>query len=1006
MTGLLDGIIESAMKILLAGDIDCFPSLSQALIERGFSVAHEVSGPNALQCARELHPSLVVASLEMPQIDGFELCRLLKTDKQLRDIPCLLFTASSITEQQQRLAVSLGVFQLLCKPEQVSSFLAAIEEVIEESHTVEIPVHADIATVLEGVEQSAIAEYIRKLGKKITVLKKEREDLKQRERQYRRLVEYAHAIPWEMDAKTWRFTFVGPQAVEMLGYPLDAWFEDNFWLNRLYHEDREWALKFCQERTTCGEDHEFEYRMHSADGGILWIHDSVIVVSDQSGPIALRGFMFDVTEQRQRESSLRKLNRALTAVTQVNQLMTKATDEKFMLDEMCRILVNTGGYRLAWIGVPRNDEAKSVQPLAQCGYDEGYIEKAQIVWADNERGRGPTGTAIRSKQTQIIKNILHDPNYQPWRKNALEHGYHSSIALPLLRDSQVMGVLNLYSPLPDAFDADEVNLLEELTNDLTYGINALRTQLEKQRTQEALQDREAKLRRILDSVLDAIVMTDDKGVIQSFNPAAEKIFQYEAAEVMGKKVDVLIPESYFREHDTYILKYKGRGDPSVLGRVREEQGRRKNGEVFPLEISLTESKLPNQHLFTAVIRDLTERKRAEQERVALQAQVQLAQKLQTLGHLTGGIAHDFNNILASVIGYTGLAQTRVTPQQDPKLDSYLKEIYGSAERARELIAQLLAFSRGTDGKRKALQLAPVVNDVVRMVQVTFPATVQCTLEVDENLPTVEIDPVQFHQLVMNLCVNARDALAGQGQILIRLRQVAGVGVECASCHQQTSGGFVELDVSDTGSGIQPEVLVKMFDPFFTTKETGKGTGMGLSMIHGIVHDYGGHILVETAPGVGTTFKLLLPPSDRDDDQALAQEEDRAAEAMVEPLQQRRILVVDDEIALTGFLSELLESRGYEVMAVNDAYDALEIFRKDPYAIDLVLTDQTMPGMTGAEMSTELLNVRSEMPIILTTGFSELIDEDGAKELGIRAYIRKPMETQHLLNTIKALLPET
>ena len=226
------------------------------------------------------------------------------------------------------------------------------------------------------------------------------------------------------------------------------------------------------------------------------------------------------------------------------------------------------------------------------------------------------------------------------------------------------------------------------------------------------------------------------------------------------------------------MQYK---QPKVLGKVREVQGKSKYGEVFPVEISLTEYEISSRHVFTALMRDLTERQRAERERVILREQLQTAQKMQTVGQLTGGIAHDFNNILASIMGYTGLAKTRKASQQDLKLISYLEEVYSAAERARDLIAQLLAFSRGTVGTRKALQLPLVVKEIERMIQVTLPSTVDCTLEVQKNLPFVEIDPVHFHQLVLNLCINPRDALHGSGHINIRLRQTSDVHGECASC---------------------------------------------------------------------------------------------------------------------------------------------------------------------------------------------------------------------------------
>jgi len=984
---------QDAMNILLVGARSYFRSAARALIRRGHNVIQEEDSSEALRVARKWQPSLIATTIELCQMDGFELCRLLKLDKRLCDVPCALVTDSSLTRQQENLTVSLGVLPLTV--DNTQELVEKILQITEQTQTAGSSIHRELMQVLEGIELSAATQIISKLDKKISILEKQRKDIEQRGRQLHRILEHTSAIPWEMEIENQRFTYVGPQVVELFGYPYIDWFEDGFWASRLFDEDREWVLRSIQVARS--EDLEIQYRFYAADGRVIWIHDNIII---DSGPATLQGFMCDITDKRQREKKLRRTERALTTLIQIIETVIGGDDEKRVLDEVCRILVEFGGYRFAWISVSRNDESSCVQTLAQYGYAQDYFKITKTGWEYYGRCSGTTGAAVCSQQTQITDDVLHNPNYDIRQAEAREHGDQSSIAFPFYYDSSI-AVLNLYAPVENAFHPDEVKLLEQFVRVLAHGLSALRALREKRLAKDVIKDRETNLICILNTVLDAIVTMDENGIIQSLNAAAEQMFRYQALEVVGKSVNHLIPDSYGTGHHGFISDYIRHNISGDSVKRCEEQARRKTGEIFPVEISLTAYEISRKRIITAVMRDLTESKRKEREQAFLREQLHVAQKMQTIGHLTGGIAHDFNNILASIMGYTGLAQSRQTSNQDPKLAGYLKEVNAAAERARDLIAQLLVFSRGASETPKALNLSSEIKEIEKMIQVTVPATIGCKLQIEKNLPLVDINSVHFHQLVMNLCLNARDALQGRGYIGIQLRQTAINNVECASCRQQSSGKFVELSVKDSGSGIEPEVLVQMFDPFFTTKEAGKGTGIGLSMIHGIVHDYGGHIVVETASGIGTTFKILLPPSD----QNLEEPEQLASERIEDTQlhQQRRIMVVDDETALTGFLSELLESRGYSVIVVNDAYDALTLFNQDPSAIDLILTDQTMPGITGAEMATEMLALRPELPVILTTGYSELIDEAGAKALGIRAYLSKPMETQQLLQTIKELL---
>jgi len=397
--------------------------------------------------------------------------------------------------------------------------------------------------------------------------------------------------------------------------------------------------------------------------------------------------------------------------------------------------------------------------------------------------------------------------------------------------------------------------------------------------------------------------------------------------------------------------------------------------------------------------DITGRKQIEEEREQLQRQLYLARKMVAVGHLAGGVAHDFNNILASILGYTGLALTRLVPDKQSKLAEYLLEVYRAGERAQDLMGQMLAFSRATGKDSKLQKLEPLVGAAAKLLQATLPSSIELNLQLDDDTPAVLVDSVQLHQLMINLCVNARDAITGFGRIDIYLRRVPNANVACCSCHERIQGDFVELVVKDTGVGIEAEVMQHMFAAFFSSKESATTGGMGLSIVHDIIHDHGGHIAVESTPGIGSAFRVLFPVS-----QTVVQSAsgERLAGAR-EPAVGHRIMVVDDDESTAGFIAEFLDGRGYLVKVTTDSNTALQGFKDDVGGFDLVVMDQIMPGMTGTELAEALLRINPGLPIILCTGYSEEIDETRARTLGIRGYLTKPLSAGALLGKVEGLL---
>jgi signal transduction histidine kinase len=393
-------------------------------------------------------------------------------------------------------------------------------------------------------------------------------------------------------------------------------------------------------------------------------------------------------------------------------------------------------------------------------------------------------------------------------------------------------------------------------------------------------------------------------------------------------------------------------------------------------------------------RDITGRKQADTERAQLEAQLRQAQRMEAIGHLTGGIAHDFNNLLASIMGYIVLATERETTTRDAKLTGYLEQALSSSRRARDLIQQMMTFSRGQRGAPRAISLPDALGESLKLLRSSLPSSLEIRTSI-ETAPAVMLDPVQLDQVLLNLSINARDAMNAAGRVTIAVRSQTLQAAVCASCRKRFAGDYVELSVADSGPGIPPAVLERMFEPFFTTKEVGRGAGMGLATVHGIVHEHGGHVVVETAPGTGTRFRLLWPIAAGEVSPVHPQPKAKIVKSALHG----RVLVVDDESAVGGFMRELLESWGLH--AVNVTSPALA---KDAFAdYDLVITDQTMPGTTGFELARELIARRPGLPVILYTGHGDRITQRDVEAAGIRALLHKPVEPDVLYGLLKAHL---
>ena len=387
----------------------------------------------------------------------------------------------------------------------------------------------------------------------------------------------------------------------------------------------------------------------------------------------------------------------------------------------------------------------------------------------------------------------------------------------------------------------------------------------------------------------------------------------------------------------------------------------------------------------------------DQIKEARQMQTKLAssEKFQALGQMASGVAHDFNNILSGIMGYAEMALYDI-PEKSRARKS-IEQVLKASNRAEDLVKQILAFSRQSDQERKPIQVHHIVKEALKLVRVSLPTTIDIRQNISTHGTTVLADPTQIHQILMNLCTNAHHAMREKGGVLeVSLAPVELDKTEVDDYPDLKPGSYLKLSISDTGDGMDSSTMQRIFDPYFTTKEKGLGIGMGLSVVHGIVKRHNGAIKAFSKPGKGTTFHVLLPRIEKE-----IEYKTEALEPL--PLGKERILFVDDEKALIDLGKQMLERLSYKVVSRTSSVEALEAFRANPHKFDLVITDMTMPNMTGDELAEKIMAIRTDTPIILCTGFSERITEEQAKKMGIREFVMKPLVMSDLAKTVRRVL---
>jgi PAS domain S-box-containing protein len=737
-----------------------------------------------------------------------------------------------------------------------------------------LPVEVSAALILDaqGRPQS-----VKAIVKDITPRLQAEQALRDSQEKYQLLVKQIPAVVYKAYADC-TIDFFDHQVEALTGYPKEDFDARRIlWKDLILQEDLPEAKRKFIHALKTSRAYVREYRIRRKDGEVRWIHNRGNIFCDAAGKIDyVSGVLFDITVRKEAEEKLYRVSRALRALGECNQALVHAQEESAFLQDVCRIIVEVTGYRLAWVGVPQHDPGKTILPVAQVGFQGESANWIKSSWeAKNIRGRGPGGKALRTGKTQVVLDILQDPALAPWHEEARQRHYNSDIVLPLTIEGETSAILEIVSEEVNPFDAEEIQLLEELAKNVSQGM--------------------------------------------------------------------------------------------------------------------------------VILRERAQRRQAMAEKAKLEMQLRQAQKMEAIGTLAGGIAHDFNNILSAINGYAELILMNLDQKQDLHfIGNHILGVLQAGKRAKALVQQILTFSRRQEQGQQAVQVSLIILEVVNLLRASLPATIEIHASIDPRCGAVLADPTQIHQIMMNLGTNSYHAMRENGGILEISLDPVEVDPVLANTHPHLHpGSYLRLSVQDTGHGMEPEVLERIFEPYFTTKGQAEGTGLGLAVVHGLVSGLGGAILVDSQVGEGTTFQVYFPSLEG----GVQGEIPEATLGAPIPSSRRgeHILFIDDEPVLAHIGEKILRHLGYRVTVKTSSLEALELFAAQPDNFDLVISDQTMPQLTGSQLAQEIFRLRPEMPFILCTGSCQTVMALKANNNAIREYLLKPFNVGDLAKTIQRAL---
>jgi PAS domain S-box-containing protein len=794
--------------------------------------------------------------------------------------------------------------------------------------------------------------------------------------EFRTLAEAMPQIVWMARADGWS-TYFNQHWMDYTGLTLNESLGDG-WSKAFHPEDRTGAWDAWQKARATKGDFTIESRLRRGDGEYRWWLIRGVPQKEARGKVLKWfGTFTDIHDLKLAELEISRANRALAMRSACNERLIRTQQEQELLEAICGIAVETGGYRMAWVGYARDDETSPIEPMASAGAEDGYLEEINLSWSEDEpMGQGPAGQAVRSGQATVCEDMEGDPFFSSRLELALRRGYRGVICLPLRNRERTFGLLALYTGKVLKIGKEELDLLVELADNLAFGLEHIRTNAQVQE-QAAL----------LNATTDAIVLRSIDHRVLFWNQGAERMYGWRAADVLGGDVREILMSSVERFDEAMGLVMEKGSWAGELS-THSKEGRK---IIADARWTLLRDEEGQPKAVLAINSDITERKK-------LESQLMRVQRMESIGTLAGGIAHDLNNALSPILMGAAALKYEVASELGQQI---LSTMEASAQHGADLVRQVLSFARGLEGERIPVNLVHLLNEIQDMIRDTFPKNIELAFFPGRNVWKVIGDATQLHQVFTNLCVNARDAMPNGGLLKVSVENAVLDEVYAGLNPDSQAGAYVQVRVEDTGSGIPPDIRDRIFEPFFTTKEIGKGTGLGLSTTLGIVKNHGGFINLYSEMGKGTIFKVYLPA----DTKATAPESVAKRQAELPRGNGELILLVDDERAVRTVAQNTLERFGYRVLLAANGAEGVALYVQHREQIGIVLTDMAMPVMDGPSMIIALKTLNPAVKIIGSSGMASHGEVAKAAGAGVKYFVPKPYTAETLLKILSEALRE-
>ncbi|MCD6418908.1 PAS domain S-box protein, partial [bacterium] len=695
----------------------------------------------------------------------------------------------------------------------------------------------------------------------------------------------------------------------------------------------------------------------------------------------------DITEYKKMEKQIKFLNNLLKAIGKVNQYIVRENNIKNILEKSCEALTDFANYILVWVIIYDDDGKKVYCP-------KNYSDKKELIKL-SQLDDTPFQTAYRQK-THSSGKIEENANLDNHIiKKLKENRIKYWTSFPIIYQDDIYGVLNIFSDDEIPKDEAELRLLKEVSEDIAFALYTSRLREIKETAVKKLAESERMYRLLFDNAPIGIIIHDGENFIIA-NPQAAKSLGYESPQqLIGKPVmDIIAPESAVsaRARINKLLTEK-KSLPSI-----EETLVRKDGEKIIAEMISKPIEFMGKTAVLVLATDVTEKIKSENERKALEEKLMQVQKLEAIGRLAGGIAHEFNNLLNGIIGYAELLRENISVS-DPNF-RYAEQILKTGLDAAKLTRQILSFSRKDTIDIEPFSANDAVLEIVEILSKTVPRKIEIITELADDEPIAIGDLTRMEQVLMNLCVNSCDAMPNGGKLVISTENISIDSKNMADYKGVSPGNYVLFTVKDNGRGMDEETIEHIFDPFFTTKEPGKGTGLGLSIVYNVVSEHNGHITVESKPGAGTTIRVFIPS---------AEEKAIIKKTVFESGELHKgnetILIVDDEDIVRNLLVDLLQSRGYRVISAVDGREAIELFRRRKYEIDLIILDVVMPQVDGYEALRRIMEIDPDAKVLMASGYAHADIVQKCMDVGAKGFIRKPFRIAEISEKIYRAISE-